>query len=288
MCRFVFYLGEPLAIEALVLRPRNSLVNQSLESRLGATRVNGDGFGIAWYAPERSPDPGVFRCIGPAWNDENLRQLGRLVVSPCILAHVRAASTGSVVSLANCHPFVSGRFAFMHNGDVAGFRRIRRSLLARLSDEAFAGIAGTTDSEYLFALFLDRFRDLGEGSSARSMAKALARAAGELLERVRADGIEEPSYLNVVVTDGSEAVALRATTGDPEHAMTLFHNAGHRYECEGDVCRMTEPGDRRGAVLIASEPLSREKGWEAVPPNSMVLVDRERRVQVVDPASLVA
>ena len=38
----------------------------------------------------------------------------------------------------------------MHNGEVHGFKKIRRSLLATLRDDLFEHISGTTDSEVLF------------------------------------------------------------------------------------------------------------------------------------------
>jgi glutamine amidotransferase len=60
------------------------LIDQSLHSRLGAETTNGDGFGIGWYDAE--PAPGVFRSIGPAWNDQNLRELAGQVSSPLFLA----------------------------------------------------------------------------------------------------------------------------------------------------------------------------------------------------------
>ena len=47
--------------------PEHSLIDQSLNSRLGATTTNGDGFGIGWYGDQ--PAPGLFHSIRPAWND---------------------------------------------------------------------------------------------------------------------------------------------------------------------------------------------------------------------------
>jgi len=83
----------------------------------------------------------------------NLRHLARVVRGPAILAHVRAASADTGVSEANCHPFVSGPLAFMHNGAVPEFSRLKRGLQQRLSNQAFSTIGGSTDSEHLFALF---------------------------------------------------------------------------------------------------------------------------------------
>lgn len=285
MCRFVCYLGDPVPLELLVLRPRNSLVNQSLDSRMGATRVNGDGFGIAWYDPLVGPEPGLFRCVSPAWNDTNLAHLARFVRSGCILAHVRAASSGSGVSLENCHPFAAGPYSFMHNGDLGGFQQVRRQLLAQLGEESFRRIRGRTDSEHLFALFLDELAQPPAGERLQAMAAALERAVARALALTRAAGVDEASYLNVVAADGDEAVALRFTTDTPEHALSLFHHVGRRYQCEGGVCHMLEAGTERGAVLISSEPLSQDPGWQAVPPNHMVLVGRQG-LEEVRPVSL--
>ena len=58
-------------------------------------------------------------------------------MSPLVFAHVRAAYPGMPVSEQNCHPFQWGRYMWMHNGVVGGFMRIRRALLASLSDAAY-------------------------------------------------------------------------------------------------------------------------------------------------------
>src|SRR6185312_6003339 len=93
----------------------NSLVDQSLHSRLGAEPTNGDGFGVGWYgAPET---PGVYRSVEPAWNDENLRELSGHISSPLFFTHIRAA-IGSAVQQTNCHPFRHDNWLFMHNGYI--------------------------------------------------------------------------------------------------------------------------------------------------------------------------
>lgn len=55
MCRWLAYLGTPLPLSDLLLEPRHSLVDQSLNSRYGATTVKGDGFGIGWYGETGAP-----------------------------------------------------------------------------------------------------------------------------------------------------------------------------------------------------------------------------------------
>ena len=97
MCRWLAYSGSPIRLEELLYRPRYSLIDQSLHSRLGVETTNGDGFGIGWYG-ER-PEPGIYRDISPAWSDENLRSLCAQVRSGLFFAHVRA-STGTSTTRA--------------------------------------------------------------------------------------------------------------------------------------------------------------------------------------------
>jgi len=272
MCRFVFYHGPPLLLSALLTEPRHSLIRQSFQSAERSEPLNGDGFGVAWYAPEVSAEPATFKMITPAWNDRNLVDLARVVKSRTILAHVRAATQVRAVSEANCHPFRSGPWAFMHNGDVGGFHRIRRALMRQLSDRAFDVIEGTTDTEHAFALFLDEVghrptRDVEELFAAltRTMARLVALAAEH------APG--EPSYLNLAVTDGVHSVVTRYTTEDGYAGESLYVDRGRRYVCENGACRMVAPDDAGGAVIVSSEPLSDDPGWEAVPRNHAVLID---------------
>jgi predicted glutamine amidotransferase len=102
-----------------VLQRENSLIDQSLHSREGATTTNGDGFGIGWY-DELGGVPALYKSVHPAWNDRNLRELAAHVRSPLFFAHIRA-STGTAVQETNTHPFRYGRWLFMHNGLVRNF-----------------------------------------------------------------------------------------------------------------------------------------------------------------------
>jgi len=271
MCRFALYLGPPIQLSSLVLDPVNSIIRQSFHSRAQDDPLNGDGFGIAWYVPELSDTPALFRSVTPAWNNTNLLELARVVQSHLILAHVRAATKHGGQSESNCHPFRSGRYAFMHNGDVGGFAQVRRPLLARLSDAAFDLIQGNTDSEHLFALVLDELqRTPGEG--VEHLGAVLQRVVAQTVELVALHARGEPCYLNFALTDGREAAACRFTTKAGYDGESLFCHTGRAYVCEHGVCRMLAPVRGRGSVLVSSEPLSDDPGWDPVPRNSLVLV----------------
>jgi len=271
MCRFVLYMGPPITIDLLTTRPVYSIVRQSFQSRMRVEPLNGDGFGVAWYVPELTPEPAVYRSIQPAWNNVNLRNLARVTRSSVIMAHVRAATSGLGVSEANCHPFTAGRLAFMHNGSVGGWARVKRPLQQQLSDEAFAQIGGTTDSEHIFALFCDFLKQQPEGDPTEQMANALEAMITHVVEQTQSLGITKRTHLNLVVSDGSRAVASRFTSG-PGDAPSLYVQTGKKYACDNGSCLMVETNEPHEALLVASEPLTDEPGWKPVPRNHLLLV----------------
>ncbi|MSR62972.1 MAG: class II glutamine amidotransferase [Planctomycetes bacterium] len=281
MCRFTLYLGPAIRMSALVTEPRNSLIRQSFESQEREEPLNGDGFGVAWYAHELEREPALFRSITPAWNNANLQSIARVVKSHCILAHVRAATQVRSVSEANCHPFVHAQYSFMHNGDLAGFSALRRELLALLSDEAFEAIRGSTDSEHLFALLVDELRRRESLPPLERMAASLEATMARALELSGRRAGGAPSYLNLALSDGQCAVVTRFTS-EPDYAGESLHlHRGRRYVCEAGVCRMVPPEkNAAGAVIVASERLSDDPGWELVPRNHMVLIAPTREVEL--------
>lgn len=272
MCRFAMYLGPTLTLDSLITRPSNSIVHQSFHSHERSEPLNGDGFGVAWYAPEPNSEPACFRSITPAWNNRNLAHIARVTQSGCVLAHVRAASPGLPVTETNCHPFVHGRFAFMHNGQLGGFAQVRREIVGQLSDRAYAVIEGSTDSEALFATFLDAWWRSAATDPAEAMLHAIEAAFRRILQMASHRGVEEPSYLNVAVADGACGVATRFTTAARDKAPSLYVHEGRRYVCEAGVCQMIQADHGQGAVIVSSEPLSGDPGWERVPPDHAVLI----------------
>src|ERR1044072_1101460 len=149
MCRWMAWSGQSVLGEELLLKTQHGIVDQSLHSRMGAETTNGDGFGLGWYGAGEGP--GTYHSVAPAWGDANLRGLASHIESHLFLAHVRATS-GTAIQETNCPPFRPGRWLFVHNGVVAGFREMRRELMLGVAPELFPDIQGSTDSEVLFHL----------------------------------------------------------------------------------------------------------------------------------------
>ena len=282
MCRFTLYLGPPVRLASLLTEPSHSLIRQSFQSEERSEPLNGDGFGVGWYSPRLTPQPAVFHGITPAWNNANLRSIADVVASPCILAHVRAASPGSDVNLANCHPFSFGRYLLMHNGNIGSFRKIRRRLLEGLGDEAYDVVRGSTDTEHFFAVFVDELLRDGAsetepvydgGAAARALGAALSRALARVTAAVRQIG-GEPSFLNVAVSDGARAAVTRFTDHPREGPESLYLLAEELYEPAGRRFQRSREGDEGPSVVVSSERLTEDERWTVVPPNSLVTFDR--------------
>ena len=287
MCRFTLYVGPPVRLASLLTEPSHSLIHQSFDARERKEPLNGDGFGMAWYAPRLTPEPARFRSVTPAWNDPNVASLAKVVTSPCIMAHVRAATVGSGVTIANTHPFTHGRYVLMHNGHVGAIHAVRRRLLATLSDDAFDVVRGTTDSELLFATFVDEMLKNGHPipdhiDISLDLAQWLTRALTRVLALVREFGEGDPSFLNVAVTDGSVAAVTRFCDDPQQKPESLYVLRGEIYEPAGRQFQERRKTDDEGVpVLVSSERLTDDERWEAVPANHIVVVDRWRPPRVL-------
>jgi glutamine amidotransferase len=279
VCRFVLYRGEPIHLASLITTPENSLIHQSFDSREREEPLNGDGFGVAWYAAEADPDAALFRSITPAWNNQNLRHLARVTKSHCVLAHVRAASDGMAVTELNTHPFVHGPYAFMHNGELAGFRHHRRALMNDLDERHFELVAGTTDSECLFAHVLQRLAH-DRLARASDMADALSGAMGHCVGYLAGRGVRGVSTVNAVLANGREAVACRYTSAADREAPSLHLHTGKLYSCRSGTPELVEAHEDEHSVIVASEPLTGDASWQVVPNNHLVAIDARRRVSL--------
>lgn len=271
MCRFAAYLGHPMLLSKLTTEPVHSLIHQSYHAEERKEPLNGDGFGVAWYVPKISRRPALYKEVMPAWSNQNLRELARVTRSGCVLMHVRAATIGSPVNRDNCHPFTRENLAFMHNGDLAGFPRYRRKLAELLSDEAFAVLAGSTDSEHAFSYLWDVYR-ADSGLTPLGRLEAAVVETIRVLERLRREaGVEAPSHLNFALSDGDHVVATRFCSDASEGAASLYWSTGARLSCENGQFRMDRDMEKLGALLIASERLSPAFSWTRVPANHLVL-----------------
>jgi predicted glutamine amidotransferase len=257
VCRWLAYYGSPVLIEELVLKPKHSLIDQSLHSKLGAETTNGDGFGIGWYGVGELP--GVFHSIEPAWNDRNLRNLAAHLEAPIVFAHIRASS-GSPIQQTNCHPFRHGRWLWMHNGLIREFPKIKRDLALAVDPALYPSIEGSTDSELFFYLALT----LGLADDPPG---AVARAVGLIEETGRRDGVEHPMQMTVATSDGTQLWAFRYSSEGQSRSLFYSTDVSTLREQHPDLPVLQQVSDE--SRLVVSEPLGDLEGaWNEVPESS--------------------
>lgn len=241
MCRHLAYLGPARSLSSLLYGPPLSLERQSwkpLHQREGA--MNADGWGVGWWDPAVRPEPARYRTDAPMWTDRSFRSVAEIVHTSAITAAVRSATPPSPIVDTGNAPFSSGPWLFSLNGFVTGFRgEVGEELRRSVSHRRAIGIEGTTDSEVLFALVLDR---LDEGCRPP---EALDEVTGHVL--ARAEG-----RLNLLLSDGAQ---IFATT------------------CGNSLFTLRDTGLAAGGVLVASEPVDDDPDWAPVAPGSVLTAD---------------
>ncbi|QMT59834.1 class II glutamine amidotransferase [Legionella sp. PC997] len=272
MCRFVAYIGkEDILFADLLVKPNNSLIKQSLLARESRTLTNGDGFGLGWYT-HYDKTPALFTSLFPAWNDLNFSYLAKKTRAPLFFAHIRAASTGGI-SHFNCHPFIYKNWLFMHNGWIPYFKKIKRQIHNLLDDDIYNWIKGSTDSELIFALFLQLAKNK-KLSSSYDIYINLQKTLNIINELVKNHHKQAVCYFNICLTDGKRIVAFRYCTSSRITPETMYFSLGDDFLSNSSQQTMYKH------VIIASEKLSIHGAkttdkfkWQIIPANHCFMIE---------------
>ncbi|MFM1842428.1 MAG: hypothetical protein RLZZ490_1164 [Cyanobacteriota bacterium] len=259
MCRLLGYLGKSLQPEQLIYQPEHSLIVQSYQpQQMTAGLLNADGFGVGWFDQGSDPQPYLYKNILPIWSDINLPHLSRYIHSSCFVGYVRSATPPLVVDLTNCQPFSEQKLLFVHNGFIHHFRTtLYRPLRNLLSDESYQQIHGTTDSEHIFALILDTWRN----EPALTLAQALGKSLAILTDL--AQQFNTYFSANILLADGKQLVACRYANREPEPS--LYWLANSQFCPDG--------------VIVASEPLF-DGPWQTCPVQSLLAIQGPDQIQI--------
>ena len=254
MCRLAAYSGPRISLDKFLLSPDHGLINQSWQPKeMREAKLNADGFGIGWFAEDTIP--ATYINTQPIWSDPNLHSLGRSLHQPMWLATIRSATLAHDVSFANTQPFCGDDFLFAHNGYLHQFRdKWRSRIRGALDTEHENRIHGTTDSEYLFALFAQYYAETG--SNAVDALRKLINFLDDIADGSRA-------LLNIVIATPRELVSLR-------HAI--------RADCPS-MYLLQHDSEWKDAVLIASEAMTESDLWQPIGENRIVSVDAGQNVQ---------
>jgi len=173
----------------------------------------------------------------------------------------------------------------MHNGSLGGWKYIKRRLGERLADKWYLSVVGGTDSEWAFALYLDTLERMGHDPSSpppegfgpnvlrHAMLKTI-KAINDFIADIPADilkneNVDIRSLLNISVTDGHSVVCTRYVSSRTDEAASLYYSSGTTWEDKSKKGEYQMDRRDKGAdiVLVASEPLTFERGKPKIPPH---------------------
>lgn len=290
MCRALLYLGSSTLLDDLLFKPDNSLVKQVYMPKM-LSMMNLAGFGMkAWDRSSESPAvPFSYSADWLPIYDQNLKSLAEKVRVDCLLAHVRGVRsiTDAVVMLKNNHPFCfpGCKLSLAHNGDLVRFRDMKALLVPHIHSRILAHMAGTTDSEWIYALLLSQLEDPTDYTPVDELKEAIE-ATYRIIRDIRAQcGIDTSSSANLFLSDGRHVAAVRYCfdfgrfpIDAPESVhdyhlsyLSLWYTLGREYGYHDGEWQTIGDSDTADTVIIASEPLTRDVStWLEVPEYSML------------------
>jgi predicted glutamine amidotransferase len=267
MCRlYAMHANEPTRVECSLVKAQNALMEQSKGDREGL--MHGHGWGVADY-----PDgvPIIEKHIQAAFQSAHFSRKAAYVYAKTVVAHVRRATVGSA-SIENTHPFTHGRWIFAHNGTVPNFVQVRDRMIEAIDPLHRTEIKGSTDSEHIFRYLLSLWMHHPEVDLLKTVRTGLRQVIAWSQD---IDG-EANVGLNIILTDGDRMIGSRIDR-------TLWYLEREKiYTCS--ICRKSHvhhsPRADYRAVEIASEPITGNENWKAVPNHSVFSADNDFRLRI--------
>lgn len=292
MCRILSYLGKPILLEELLYKPDNSFIKQSYHPEYMSHLLNLAGFGmVSWdkhsYNPEK---PLIYKtCLLPFY-DDNLRNISGKTKPYCLLTHLRGVSYNEkqAVSNQNVHPFIfdNSTVALAHNGILVDFEKMKFDLLEYIDKRYQEKIRGTTDSEWIYAVFVSRLPKNVENYSTEDISQAV-RETLNIIKQVRIKhNIEFNSPVNLFISNGDFIAATRFVydygwpSKDKAHLAhfsyhSLWYTYGDSYGLYDNEYVM-KGSKMKSSIIIASEPLTQDvTTWIELPEYTLIIANLE-------------
>lgn len=285
MCRALLYLGQPILSRELLYDPDNALIKQTYAPKFTGNKLSLAGFGIAaWNKKMHSPKlPLIYRTLHLPFYDINLFDLSEKLKSECFLAHVRGTdyTSNEIITQQNAHPFMypNTHIAMAHNGQLAQLPAMKPYLYKKIYSDISEKIQGTTDTEWIYALFLSQFENPYERHSPSECVEAILKTLQEIAVIRHKLKINLYSPVNLFVTNGSFLIATRFafdfghfsdTYHDEDMSYhSLWYTYGHKYTRSHGKYQMNYGPNR--SIIIASEPLTNDTStWVEIPEYSII------------------
>lgn len=257
MCRHFFLFNHKLSKKEynFILSKRNSEKHTPL---LRNPRDNGphkDGIGIAYFNEKWKINKWVHVEESELQETYNKLEKGIVIIHLRHKCHlIKCRISNGEESVENTHPFSYGNILFTHNGSILDFHKYKQYLRRFIDNDLFVRIKGTTDSEWLFYIFLTRY--LSEKPSLKDFHTMLEKILIDLQLFCR------EFTLNIIFSTPEYSVLTRyihynkSDHFGKQHANSLYY-------------------DSSDGFLVTSEPMT--KKYKLVPENCAIYVDHHSK-----------
>jgi predicted glutamine amidotransferase len=261
MCRHFFLFNHKLSKKKynFILSKRNSEKDTPLLRNSRDDGPHEDGLGIASF------DLDSKKWKINKWVDvedqelqetyNGLQEKGIIIIHlrhKCHLTKCRISNGKE--SLENTHPFSYRNILFTHNGSILDFHKYKQYLRRFIRNDLFVRIKGTTDSEWLFYIFLTRY--LYEKPSLKNFHNMLEGIIIDLQMFCR------EFTLNIIFSTPTYSVLTRYIHyNKSDHIRKQYANSLYYDSSDG--------------FMVTSEPMT--KKYKLVPDNCAIYVDHHSK-----------
>lgn len=244
MCRLLSTFGKPKAWSKIILEFQKQANTGEIPPIPGVSLGHKDGWGMAKSNIDTSAMEIVGKYLGCAMESIEYKQhIDSLSTPPHIfMCHLRKASPGIQISLANVHPFHYERWVFSHNGTVYEASELKSSpKLSFTSDDS--------DSEHFFHYLLTHILN-----------EEVTQTYPEKIIEALLDINVPFNSLNSMFSNGSELYAIRyCTVFEDYYSLSYYETAD--------------------GIVISSEPVHipelKASLWKEIPNRSIIRVSSD-------------
>ncbi|GEM_PF-6332218 len=217
-----------------------------------------DAWGVAWFTNGEwvvHKDP----------IDVESEGLLKEVTGRAIVSHVRPVTLGPLMD-ENIMPFVSGQYAFAHNGMVD------RATIVQLLDVNRRELRGTTDSEALFRLIMQEIERRG--------GKDVPGAIMGAVYKIEDSGAYFSS-LNLVLSNGHQLFVLRYAKGN-ENYYSLYYDLVKGEASKHfpqTMMKISVSSGGNGGYVIGTRPFSDDS--MPIPNKSLLVIDEKMSEEIL-------
>ena len=241
MCRLLSTYGKPEEWSKIIIEFQKQANTGEIPPITGIEPGHKDGWGMTRSNIDKLGMETVGNYLGSAMEtDEYKQNIDSISTPPHIfMCHLRKATPGIPISLANAHPFHQENWAFSHNGTVYNSNELK-------SDSSFRFTSDNSDSEHYFHYLLSYI--LNENLQQTFPEK--------IIEALLNISVSFTS-LNSMFSNGSELFAIRYCTKYEDYYSLSYY-------------------ETKNGIVISSEPINipefETNLWKEIPNRSIIRV----------------